>query len=558
MASISLDSKRDGSHRQGSGPGSRPTTPSITSGSSIAIGSAAAPPLGSPRLRQGHVMLPSVRPVSSLDLGFTQSTTTPTTPTGTRGNGMPPNSMARPRNNTLSESIATLTGTMSPMAYRDGRTDYPLFHRGSAVGGHGDDDQQQQQPPPPHVFSQYSRPRSRSGARPSSSHSNTQQPSAVNSSDGSGGRALNRNSYQHVTNGPNSHPPSFTGSDDNSSRSLSTSAFYQNCNYTTLSLQHQQSSSVKGSGSGSGGANSSIVTPPDLSQSTTATPIGAATTVDALQPIRVNVSRGGARVIGPARLRSMAASGLEGAVSSPNWSVGSQGVNVLGDKAYEDTDANSVSDDSDSKSGNAVKDDRQVWSGIRRGSRSNSIFTPTEESMEAAEARVSRKMEDLVISNKSLLAVNAQLETKIKKQQTEIAKLQQQLRRQMQYVPDFEAEDVDDADDTGSGRAKQMTTEDLVRSVAQEDKQFGAIIASIEYLIREAKAAIEYQSKSTAGKVITNHQDFTGGQGQADDKDSDAEGGGGEETNDDAGPPVSALSIPGGGHDDESDCGAEQ
>ncbi|KAJ2504041.1 hypothetical protein GGI11_007507 [Coemansia sp. RSA 2049] len=98
-------------------------------------------------------------------------------------------------------------------------------------------------------------------------------------------------------------------------------------------------------------------------------------------------------------------------------------------------------------------------------SRSNSALQPTEEFMEAAEARVSRKIQDLEISNKSLLAINSQLESRVKSQREQIGELKKQLQMKMPFI-----------------------SEPLVdNEISDED----------------AKAALEYRSTIAAGKVIS-------------------------------------------------------
>ncbi|KAJ1844353.1 hypothetical protein LPJ57_009520, partial [Coemansia sp. RSA 486] len=110
------------------------------------------------------------------------------------------------------------------------------------------------------------------------------------------------------------------------------------------------------------------------------------------------------------------------------------------------------------------------------------------ESMEAAEARVSRKIQDLEISNKSLLAVNTQLEARVKTQRDQISELKKQLQTREPLVSDSLLEnDISD---------------EALRSTLKEDKVFERLISNLEHLIQDAKAAIEYRSTLTAGKVI--------------------------------------------------------
>ncbi|KAJ2370959.1 hypothetical protein H4S02_009723 [Coemansia sp. RSA 2611] len=95
--------------------------------------------------------------------------------------------------------------------------------------------------------------------------------------------------------------------------------------------------------------------------------------------------------------------------------------------------------------------------------------------MEAAEARVSRKIQDLEISNKSLLAVNTQLESRVKAQREQIAELKKQLQSNIRFDPEALLEsDISD---------------EALRSALKEDK--------------DAKDALEYRSTIAAGKVIS-------------------------------------------------------
>ncbi|KAJ2277010.1 hypothetical protein GGH14_003384 [Coemansia sp. RSA 370] len=57
--------------------------------------------------------------------------------------------------------------------------------------------------------------------------------------------------------------------------------------------------------------------------------------------------------------------------------------------------------------------------------------------MEAAEARVSRKIQDLEISNTSLMAVNTQLESRVKTQREQISELKKQLQLNVPYMSDI-------------------------------------------------------------------------------------------------------------------------
>ncbi|KAJ2255172.1 hypothetical protein EV176_007215, partial [Coemansia sp. RSA 451] len=126
-------------------------------------------------------------------------------------------------------------------------------------------------------------------------------------------------------------------------------------------------------------------------------------------------------------------------------------------------------------------------------SRSNSALQPTEESMEAAEARVSRKIQDLEISNTSLMAVNTQLESRVKTQREQISELKKQLQLNVPYMSDI----------TMDGELPGEMSDETMKSVLKEDKVFERLISNLEHLIQDAKAALEYRSTVAAGKVIS-------------------------------------------------------
>ncbi|KAJ2791652.1 hypothetical protein GGI18_000988 [Coemansia linderi] len=171
-------------------------------------------------------------------------------------------------------------------------------------------------------------------------------------------------------------------------------------------------------------------------------------------PVVVNVARGGARVIGP--MRSKAALNdnqqhqpfLNTIPQSPSSALGGMIPGMGGHGSYP-----------------AREHLLSALSNESGQSRSNSAIAPTEGNMEAAEARVSRKIQDLEISNKSLLAVNTQLESRVKAQREQIAELKKQLQSNIRFDPEALLEsDISDED---------------------------------------AKDALEYRSTIAAGKVIS-------------------------------------------------------
>ncbi|KAJ2493435.1 hypothetical protein IWW37_000524 [Coemansia sp. RSA 2050] len=195
-------------------------------------------------------------------------------------------------------------------------------------------------------------------------------------------------------------------------------------------------------------------------------------------PVVVNVARGGARVIGP--MRSKAALNdnqqhqpfLNTIPQSPSSALGGMIPGVGGQGSYP-----------------AREHLLSALSNESGQSRSNSAIAPTEGNMEAAEARVSRKIQDLEISNKSLLAVNTQLESRVKAQREQIAELKKQLQSNIRFDPDVLLEsDISD---------------EALRSALKEDKVFERLLSNLEQLIQDAKDALEYRSTIAAGKVIS-------------------------------------------------------
>ncbi|KAJ2713466.1 hypothetical protein H4R19_002236 [Coemansia spiralis] len=194
-------------------------------------------------------------------------------------------------------------------------------------------------------------------------------------------------------------------------------------------------------------------------------------------PVLVNVARGGARVIGPMRAKPAAPEGpafLNPIPQSPSSAIDG----VLPGAPY---------DAGAGREGiRSVLSHRSIESGR---SRSNSALRPIEESMEAAEARVSRKIQDLKITNESLLVVNAQLESRVKSQGQLISDLRKQLQRKVPFAPDSAVD--------------SEISDEALRSAMKEDKVFERLISNLEHLIQDTKAALEYRSTVAAGKVIS-------------------------------------------------------
>ncbi|KAJ1907489.1 hypothetical protein LPJ81_000714, partial [Coemansia sp. IMI 209127] len=143
-------------------------------------------------------------------------------------------------------------------------------------------------------------------------------------------------------------------------------------------------------------------------------------------PVVVNVARGGARVIGPMRAKATsteAPSFLNPIPQSPSSVLGARipGSTKPDSDAINDVNAHSALSNSSLGSGR---------------SRANSALPPTEEFMEAAEARVSRKIQDLEISNSSLMTINSQLESRVKSQREQINELKKQLQMKAPFISD--------------------------------------------------------------------------------------------------------------------------
>ncbi|KAJ2637874.1 hypothetical protein GGF40_002065 [Coemansia sp. RSA 1286] len=244
-----------------------------------------------------------------------------------------------------------------------------------------------------------------------------------------------------------------------------------------MALQHQQQMMMMMNTPPNGRPGSSLQMTPQPARPATSTGFRSSGG-ESDSPMVVNVARGGARVIGPMRAKPSnpdQPSFLNPIPQSPS--------SVLGALIPEPNAA---------ASSHAARDHvRSALSNDSLGSahsRSNSLLPPTEESMEAAEARVSRKIQDLEISNKSLLAVNTQLEARVKTQRDQISELKKQLQTREPLVSDSLLEnDISD---------------EALRSTLKEDKVFERLISNLEHLIQDAKAAIEYRSTLTAGKVI--------------------------------------------------------
>ncbi|KAM3588431.1 hypothetical protein VKS41_000876 [Umbelopsis sp. WA50703] len=106
------------------------------------------------------------------------------------------------------------------------------------------------------------------------------------------------------------------------------------------------------------------------------------------------------------------------------------------------------------------------------------------------EARVNRKIADLEISNQSLLAVNAMLESTVRKQAAQIANLKRASRStEINELPKSNLED---------------TEIDTLITNEEDDEQFQRITTIIDRLIEEAQASVEYKI-SHGGRVLSQY-----------------------------------------------------
>ncbi|KAJ2763815.1 hypothetical protein IWQ56_004720, partial [Coemansia nantahalensis] len=182
---------------------------------------------------------------------------------------------------------------------------------------------------------------------------------------------------------------------------------------------------------------------------------------DSDSPVLVNVARGGARVIGPMRAKQAAPEGpafLNPIPQSPSSALDGMlpgAPHGAGVSAARDNIRSALSN-------NSLESGR---------SRSNSALRPIEESMEAAEARVSRKIQDLKITNESLLVVNAQLENRVKSQGKLISDLRKQLQSRDPFVPDPAADgEVSDEDTKDALEYRSTVAAGKVISAAELDE----------------------------------------------------------------------------------------
>ncbi|KAL1933127.1 hypothetical protein VTP01DRAFT_8805 [Rhizomucor pusillus] len=116
---------------------------------------------------------------------------------------------------------------------------------------------------------------------------------------------------------------------------------------------------------------------------------------------------------------------------------------------------------------------------------------------EISEARVNRKIADLEISNRSLLAVNEMLEMTVRKQASQVAKLKKQISQgdfpppQPLLTPVTMEVDGDEDDNDW-----------------EKDEQFHRLYKLTQRLIEEGEASLKFQYKNL-GRVISQYSDLT-------------------------------------------------
>ncbi|PVU87176.1 hypothetical protein BB559_006163 [Furculomyces boomerangus] len=119
-------------------------------------------------------------------------------------------------------------------------------------------------------------------------------------------------------------------------------------------------------------------------------------------------------------------------------------------------------------------------------------FSLGEETIEAAEARVSRKIEDLEISKKSLQSINSTLEDQLKSQKIYISQLENKLKNHSSVH-----------DMIYSGLELDKESERVVKNVMKEDLSFQKLVSTLENLIKDVNYTIEYKPGLGTAKVIS-------------------------------------------------------
>lgn len=166
-------------------------------------------------------------------------------------------------------------------------------------------------------------------------------------------------------------------------------------------------------------------------------------------------------------------------------------------KILDDFEKTIPIDDSDDSSAVSISTDAS--SSTKTSSNNSSVSSDSRNSQEtdlssniAVEARVNRKILDLEISNKSLLAFNQTLETKVREQGAEIEQLKKNIRLLSSNSP------------TNITLSEELCTELKESGPIEEesDNQFQRLFSKLDNLIGDAKEALAYTSQVNGGRVL--------------------------------------------------------
>ncbi|KAG1448120.1 hypothetical protein G6F55_010796 [Rhizopus delemar] len=129
---------------------------------------------------------------------------------------------------------------------------------------------------------------------------------------------------------------------------------------------------------------------------------------------------------------------------------------------------------------------------VNKGSQHNDLWSD--------EARANRKIADLEIENKTLLLLNATLETKLRQQTLQITELEQKLRiggeAPLTPISDKHVEDEEEQDEIVSIYEQEE---------AETEKSFQRIKSTLDQLIEQAHVALIEQSKQSR-RVLQNYE----------------------------------------------------
>ncbi|KAI9316422.1 hypothetical protein BX666DRAFT_238578 [Dichotomocladium elegans] len=114
------------------------------------------------------------------------------------------------------------------------------------------------------------------------------------------------------------------------------------------------------------------------------------------------------------------------------------------------------------------------------------------------EARVNRMIEDLEISNRSLLAVNAMLEATVRKQASEAAKMRSQINGEVPFV----VPPLPPTTATANG-------DDISDDEWEKDETFCRLLHMTEKMIEQGQAALSYEVKGL-GRVLAQYEQEEG------------------------------------------------